>query len=242
MDIQARNTAEQPEQLDTDTLFDAPPMAEQERMVEAVLFASAEPVTLRELATRMPHGCNPVEAVAHLQSRYEGRGVRVVRIGEAWAIRTAPDLGFLMERETVEQRKLSRAAIETLAIIAYHQPITRAEIEEIRGVSVGRGTIDQLLDMEWIRLGRRKMTPGRPVTFVVTPNFLDHFGLESARDLPGLKELRSAGLLESRPPPGALPLGGRDDEDEPEEEQAELFPEEGAAPAADEETDVATTS
>ncbi|MQY41216.1 SMC-Scp complex subunit ScpB [Epibacterium sp. SM1969] len=211
------------EQLNTDTLFDAPPMAEQERMVEAVLFASAEPVTLRDLTARMPHGCKPAEAVNHLQNRYEGRGVRVVQVGDAWAIRTASDLSFLMQRETVEQRKLSRAAIETLAIIAYHQPITRAEIEEIRGVSVARGTIDQLLEMEWIRLGRRKMTPGRPVTFVVTPNFLDHFGLESARDLPGLKELRSAGLLESRPPPGALPMGGHDDDDQ-EEEQAELFP------------------
>lgn len=231
MDTQTNQTAD-PEQLDTDTLFDAPPMADQERMVEAVLFASAEPVTLRDLAARMPHGCNPAEAIEHVRSRYEGRGVRVVKVGEAWAMRTAPDLGFLMERETVEQRKLSRAAIETLAIIAYHQPITRAEIEEIRGVSVARGTIDQLLEMEWIRLGRRKMTPGRPVTFIVTPNFLDHFGLESARDLPGLKELRSAGLLESRPPPGALPMGGRDDDDEPADEQAELFPEDAEAQAA----------
>ncbi|MBT8155254.1 SMC-Scp complex subunit ScpB [Epibacterium ulvae] len=230
MDIQTNQTTD-PKQLDTDTLFDAPPIAEQERMVEAVLFASAEPVTLRDLAARMPHGCNPAQAIEHVRSRYEGRGVRVVNVGEAWAMRTAPDLGFLMERETVEQRKLSRAAIETLAIIAYHQPITRAEIEEIRGVSVARGTIDQLLEMEWIRLGRRKMAPGRPVTFVVTPGFLDHFGLESARDLPGLKELRSAGLLESRPPPGALPMGGRD-EDEPDEEQAELFPEGDSAPAA----------
>jgi hypothetical protein len=107
-----------------------------------------------------------------------------------------------MQKETVETRKLSRAAIETLAIIAYHQPVTRAEIEEIRGVSVSRGTVDQLLELEWIRFGRRKMTPGRPVTFVVTQGFLDHFGLESARDLPGLKELRAAGLLENRPPPG----------------------------------------
>ena len=111
----------------------------------------------------------PRKLLKSLQKRYEGRGVRVVRVGEAWAIRTAPDLGFLMQKETVETRKLSRAAIETLAIVAYHQPCTRAEIEEIRGVSVSRGTIDQLLEMEWIRLGRRRMTPGRPVTFVVTP-------------------------------------------------------------------------
>ena len=189
-----------------ESLFEAPPMAEQERMVEAILFATAEPVTVKELEARMPHGSDAAEALQHLRKRYEGRGVHVVRVGAAWAMRTAPDLGFLMRRETVETRKLSRAAIETLAIIAYHQPATRAEIEEIRGVSVSRGTVDQLLEMDWIRFGRRRMTPGRPVTFVVTQNFLDHFGLENARDLPGLKELRSAGLLENRPLPGAEPL------------------------------------
>ena len=209
-----------------DSLFEAPPMAEQERMVEAILFASAEPVSVAELAARMPHGCDPAEALVHLRKRYEGRGVRVVKVGDAWAIRTAPDLGFLMQKETVETRKLSRAAIETLAIIAYHQPVTRAEIEEIRGVTVSRGTVDQLLEMEWIRFGRRKMTPGRPVTFVVTQSFLDHFGLESARDLPGLKELRSAGLLDNRPPPGTGPRlgeGGDEDEDMDMDGQSELF-------------------
>ena len=204
-----------PEVGPRETLFEAPPIAEQERMVEAILFASAEPVSVRELAGRMPHGSDPAEAIVHLRKRYEGRGVHVVRVGDAWAIRTAPDLGFLMQKETVETRKLSRAAIETLAIVAYHQPVTRAEIEEIRGVSVSRGTIDQLLELEWIRLGRRRMTPGRPVTFVVTEGFLDHFGLETARDLPGLKELRAAGLLDNRPPPGsdALPEAS-DDEDQ----------------------------
>ena len=207
-----------------ESLFEAPPMGEQERMVEAILFATAEAVTVKDMADRMPHGCDPAEALVHLRKRYEGRGVRVVKVGDAWAIRTAPDLGFLMQKETVETRKLSRAAIETLAIIAYHQPVTRSEIEEIRGVSVSRGTVDQLLEMEWIRFGRRRMTPGRPVTFVVTPEFLDHFGLENARDLPGLKELRSAGLLENRPPPGAMP-GMPDTEDEDDEAigQSELF-------------------
>lgn len=200
-------------------------MGEQERMVEAVLFASAEPVSVRDLEARMPHGCDAAEALVRLRKRYEGRGVQVLKVGDAWAIRTAPDLGFLMQKETVETRKLSRAAIETLAIIAYHQPVTRAEIEEIRGVSVSRGTVDQLLEMEWIRFGRRKMTPGRPVTFVVTPEFLDHFGLESARDLPGLKELRSAGLLENRLPPSALPTvgDGGDDDEEISAGQPELF-------------------
>ncbi len=208
-----------------ESLFEAPPMGEQERMVEAILFASADPVSVRELQARMPHGCDPAEALVHLRKRYEGRGVRLVRVGDAWAMRTAPDLGFLMQKETVETRKLSRAAIETLAIIAYHQPCTRAEIEEIRGVSVSRGTIDQLLEMEWIRFGRRRMTPGRPVTYVVTQEFLDHFGLESARDLPGLKELRAAGLLDSRPPPGQMPGAGDGEEEEEEslEGQSELF-------------------
>lgn len=204
-----------------ESLFDAPPMGEQERMVEAILFASAEPVTLAELQARMPHGADPAEALVHLKKRYEGRGVNLVRVGDAYAFRTAPDLGFLMRRETVEVRKLSRAAIETLAIVAYHQPVTRAEIEEIRGVAVSRGTVDQLLELDWIRLGRRRMTPGRPVTFVVTEGFLDHFGLESARDLPGLKELRAAGLLDNRPAPGqAL---ATDDEDEATTGQSELF-------------------
>ena len=190
-------------------------------MVEAILFARPEPVTLAELQARLPHGSDPAEALMHLKKRYEGRGVTLVKLGDAWAFRTAPDLGHLLSRETVETRKLSRAAIETLAIIAYHQPVTRAEIEEIRGVAVSRGTVDQLLELDWIRLGRRRMSPGRPVTFVVTEGFLDHFGLESARDLPGLKELRSAGLLDNRPAPGQALA----DDDEAATGQSELFEE-----------------
>ncbi|MGR3543341.1 MAG: SMC-Scp complex subunit ScpB, partial [Paracoccus sp. (in: a-proteobacteria)] len=165
-----------------------------------ILFAAAGPITVRDLAARLPRGCDPAEAVSALRRRYQGRGVALERIGDGYAFRTAPDLSFLMQTETVEQRRLSRAAVETLAIIAYHQPVTRAEIEEIRGVAVSRGTLDQLIEMEWVRVGRRRMTPGRPATFVVTETFLDHFGLESARDLPGLSELRAAGLLDSRPP------------------------------------------
>lgn len=203
---------------DERSLFQAPVMAEQERMVEAILFASAGPVTVRELESRMPHGCDPAEALVHLRRRYDGRGVQVVKVGDAWAVRTAPDLGFLMQKEVTEVRKLSRAAVETLAIVAYHQPVTRAEIEEIRGVAVSRGTVDQLLELDWIRFGRRRMTPGRPVTFVVTEAFLDHFGLESARDLPGLKELRAAGLLDNR----ALPLADDEGEAVPQG-QSELF-------------------
>ena len=220
--------AEAPAGPARDSLFESPPLAEQERMVEAILFASAEPVSVAEMNARMPHGAVAAEAIVLLRKRYEGRGVNVVRIGDGYAMRTAPDLSFLLRKEVVETRKLSRAAIETLAIIAYHQPVTRAEIEEIRGVSVSRGTVDQLLEMEWIRLGRRRMTPGRPVTFVVTPGFLDHFGLESARDLPGLKELRAAGLLDARPLPDAP-----QDEDDGQEEMFTSSDDEGDQPAAE---------
>ena len=206
-----------------EALFDAPPLPELERMVEAILFASAEPMTRPQIEERLPHGSDAAAAIESLRKRYEGRGVHLVRIGPGWAFRTAPDLGFLMRREAQETRRLSRAAIETLAIIAYHQPATRAEIEEIRGVSVSRGTLDLLLELDWIKLGRRRETPGRPVTFIVTQTFLDHFGLESARDLPGLKELRAAGLLENRPRPGQE----AEAEDDDDENQSELFEEEG---------------
>ncbi|MFK7943666.1 MAG: SMC-Scp complex subunit ScpB [Paracoccaceae bacterium] len=209
-------------------LFDSPPLAELERMVEAILFASAEPLTRPQIEDRLPHGADASAALEALTKRYQGRGVQLARVGPAWAFRTASDLGFLMRREAQDTRKLSRAAIETLAIIAYHQPATRAEIEEIRGVSVSRGTLDLLLELDWIKLGRRRETPGRPVTFVTTGTFLDHFGLESARDLPGLQELRAAGLLDSRPPPG----GGLDLEDEPDtadddDSTEDMFAEEG---------------
>lgn len=197
-----------------ESLFEAPPIAEQERMVEAILFAVSEPMTSKQIAERMPHGCEVPEAIAHLRKRYEGRGVRLVKVGDGWAFRTAPDLGYLMQKETVETRKLSRAAIETLAIIAYHQPTTRAEIEEIRGVSVSRGTLDLLLELGWIKLGRRRMTPGRPVTFIVTQTFLDHFGLETSRDLPGIKELREAGILDNRPVPGSSDQSEDDEGDD----------------------------
>lgn len=188
-------------------LFPPPPSHEQERMVEAILFAAAVPMTTREIGARMPAGCDPAEAMAALVNRYRGRGVELLRVGDAWAFRTAGDLGFLMQDQVTETRRLSRAATETLAVIAYHQPVTRAEIEEIRGVAVSRGTLDQLMEMGWVRVGRRRRTPGRPATFVVTESFLDHFGLASAADLPGLAELRAAGLLESRPPAEGLPVG-----------------------------------
>ncbi|WBU57435.1 SMC-Scp complex subunit ScpB [Paracoccus sediminicola] len=215
--------------MNDDLEFPPPPLDEQERMVEAMLFASAQPVSLRDLAERMPQGADAAEAVARLRSRYEGRGVELTRVGDAFAFRTAPDLSFLMQTETIETRRLSRAATETLAIIAYHQPVTRAEIEEIRGVATSRGTLDQLIEQGWVRVGRRRMTPGRPVTFVVTEEFLDHFGLETARDLPGLSELRAAGLLDSRPPGDlAVPLVRDNDDDDisAESRPGDLFGEE----------------
>jgi segregation and condensation protein B len=178
------------------------PLPEQERMVEAVLFASRTPLSLREITERLPQGCDIAEA-----------------IGGTWAFRTAADLGFLMSREVVETRKLSRAAIETLAIVAYHQPVTRAEIEEIRGVSVSGGTLDQLIELGWVKMGRRRETPGRPATFVVTPGFLDHFGLGSERDLPGLAELRAAGLIDNDG--GAGPLFGTQEGDAEHEAEVE---------------------
>jgi len=187
-------------EVDQANLFEAPSVPEQIRMVEAILFASSTPVTVNELESRMPQGSDPASAISELKLHYNNRGVNLVKVGDGWAIRTSADLSFLMRKETVETRKLSRAAVETLAIIAYHQPVTRLEIEEIRGVGVSKGTVDLLLEMDWIKFGRRKMTPGRPITFVVTQHFLDHFGLESAKDLPGLKELKSAGLLESTIP------------------------------------------
>lgn len=172
----------------------------QERMIEAILFAVKEPITIGEIKTRIPDVENIKEILQSLKKKYQTRGVNVVRVGSGWALRTAKDLGFLMENESFETRKLSRAATETLAIIAYHQPVTRIEIEEIRGVSVSRGTIDQLVELTWVKFGRRRMSPGRPVTYVITETFLDYFGMESVTDLPDLKELRASGLLDSKPP------------------------------------------
>jgi segregation and condensation protein B len=188
--------------FEPESLFGPPPLPELVRMVEAVLFASHKPLNSRELAERLPEGADVAEALARLRVLYAGRGVELVRVGQGWAFRSAPDLGHLMHREVVETRKLSRAAIETLAIVAYHQPVTRVEIEEIRGVAVSKGTVDLLIEMGWIRVGRRRESPGRPVTFVTTEGFLDHFGLESAGDLPGLAELRASGLLDARAVPG----------------------------------------
>ena len=183
-------------------IADAPTEIDEERMLEAILFAAAQPVSLTEFRNRIPFDFDIGAALRRLTEIYSQRGVRIVKVGDAWAIRTAPEFAFLMQKERRKVRRLSRAALETLAIIAYHQPATRAEIEEIRGVSVSKGTVDQIMEIGWVGFGQRKRTPGRPVTFITTRSFLDHFGLESVRDLPGLKELREAGLLVNAPPEG----------------------------------------
>ncbi|MEM7463244.1 MAG: SMC-Scp complex subunit ScpB [Pseudomonadota bacterium] len=170
------------------------------RMAEAILFASAEPVTETALQQRLPEETDIGAVLEQLSKAYQDRGVNVVKIGGAWAFRTADDLGFLLNREAVELKKLSRAALEVLAIIAYHQPVTRAEIEEIRGVATSKGTLDILLETGWIRMRGRRRVPGRPVTYGSTTEFLDHFGLAELRDLPGLDELKGAGLLQSQLP------------------------------------------
>lgn len=175
-------------------------LAEAVRMAEAIVFASAEPVSDKALAERLPGETDVAAVMAELQSVYEKRGVNLVRVGDAWAFRTAADLSFLMSRESVQQKKLSRAALEVLAIIAYHQPVTRAEMEEIRGVETAKGTLDVLMETGWIRIRGRRKTPGRPVTYGTTNAFLDHFGLEEIRDLPGMDELKGAGLLSARMP------------------------------------------
>ncbi len=198
-----------------------PDHAEAMRMAEAIVFASAEPVTEKALAARLPQGADISAVMTDLQALYSVRGVNLVRVGDAWAFRTAQDLGFLMSRDATAQRKLSRAALEVLAIIAYHQPVTRAEVEEIRGVETSKGTLDTLLETGWVRMRGRRRTPGRPVTYGSTPGFLDHFGLEELRDLPGLDELKGAGLLSARlpanfnmPAPPSDPELLADDEDE----------------------------
>ncbi len=172
-----------------------------DKMIEAILFASREPMTVADIAARLPDRTDVARELAELARWYDDRGVNLVQVGKSWAFRTSPALGFLMTVEKVVLRKLSRAALETLAIIAYHQPVTRAEIEEVRGVGVSHGTIRILIECEWISFGQRRDVPGRPVTYVTTLHFLDHFGLTSVNDLPDLEEMRSAGLLDRAEPP-----------------------------------------
>ena len=186
--------------VEPDKAIDARP--EELRLLEALLFAAAEPLDERTLAKRLPAGVDVREFLRRLQIEYAPRGVNLVHVGNKWAFRTANDLSWLLTHEAIEPKKLSRAAIETLAIIAYHQPVTRAEIEEIRGVSAAKGTVDVLLETGWIRPRGRRKAPGRPLTYGTTAEFLSHFGLEAVGDLPGLDELKGSGLFDGTLPPG----------------------------------------
>jgi segregation and condensation protein B len=205
------------------------------RLLEALLFGSTKPLSERELGLRMPDGADLVGLLAELREQYANRGVHLVRLGTRWAFRTAPDLGPHLRFQRTVRRKLSRAALEVLAIIAYHQPVTRAEIEEIRAVATSRGTLDILLEAGWIRPRGRRRLPGRPVTWGISEAFLDHFGLESVGSLPGIEELKAAGLLEHRPGLGILSAlrdrSGEDDSDETEgDEPYEAVEPDGAIP------------
>ncbi|MEI9989608.1 MAG: SMC-Scp complex subunit ScpB [Rhizomicrobium sp.] len=172
------------------------------RMIEALLFAAGEPLDAKALSTSLPEGADVPALLAELQAGYEKHGVNLSNVAGKWQFRTAPDLAFLLRKEQPEQRRLSRAAIETLAIIAYHQPVTRAEIEDIRGVMLSKGTLDVLMEIGWVKIRGRKKTPGRPVTFGTTETFLVQFGLENVNHLPGVDELKAAGFLEAIPPAG----------------------------------------
>ncbi len=189
------------------------------RTLEAIIFASSEPVPEAELRKRLPDGADCGALLAELQRFYAARGVNLVKVAGGWAFRTAPDLAALMTREITEQRRLSRAALEMLAIIAYHQPVTRTEIEDIRGVTTSKGTLDLLIEIGWVRIAGRRRVPGRPVTYGTTDAFLEHFGLDRVSDLPGIDELAAAGLLEKNLArlPDELDLLGDDAGDEGED-------------------------
>jgi segregation and condensation protein B len=175
--------------------------AEDLRILEALLFAAAGPLDVPTLARHLPMGANVPALLAALQGEYGKRGINLVKIGEKWAFQTAADLGHVLQQHATEERRLSRAAMETLAIIAYHQPVTRAEIEEIRGVATSAGTLDVLMETGWVRPRARRRAPGRPLTYGTTERFLAHFSLETLKDLPGLNDLKGAGLLDANLPP-----------------------------------------
>jgi segregation and condensation protein B len=204
-------------------------LREATRICEALIFASSEPVDESDLNKKMPEGIKAVEALEELQGFYANRGINLIRVNTKWTFRTSADLGWLLSRETQEQKKLSRAAIETLAIVAYHQPVTRAEIEDVRGVAISKGTLDVLIETGWVRLRGRRKAPGRPVTYGTTDDFLLHFGLETIGDLPGLEELKAAGMFDGRMPEGfgvPQPRDGAeltDDEDPLEDGAVDLF-------------------
>ena len=203
------------------TMFPANDRKQHLRIVEALLFAASEPLDEATLADRLPEGTDVLSLLEELQTHYESRGVNLIRVAGRWGFRTSDDLSFIMEKNALEQKKLSRAALETLAIIAYHQPVTRAEIEEIRGVSTSKGTLDTLLEIGWIKMRGRRRTPGRPVTYGTTQEFLIHFGLDTVADLPGVAELKGTGLLSANLPRG-FEIPHPSDNEDLEEDEAPL--------------------
>lgn len=228
--------AEQPEvEAQEQSQAQPEPRPEHLRLLEALLFAAAAPLDEKTLGARLPEGVDLKVSLAALQAEYAPRGVNLVRVNNKWTFRTASDLSWLLTKEAVVPKKLSRAAMETLAVIAYHQPVTRAEVEDIRGVVMSKGTIDVLMETGWIRPRGRRKVPGRPITYGTSEEFLSHFGLETLGDLPGLEELKGSGLLDSRLPPGfAVPMPSddpalREDEDPLEPGDLDL----GLAPPAE---------
>ena len=190
-------------------------LSDQLRAVEALLFASSDPLDEKTLTEILPENADIEKILEKIQELYKGRGVELTKVNNKWIFKTASDLSFIMQKEAKVQKKLSKAGLETLSIIAYHQPVSRAEIEEIRGVSVSPGTIDALLELNWIRIKGRRKAPGNPITYGTTEEFLVHFDLSNIRDLPGLDELKSTGLLDSNLPPDMFPIN---DDIEPIEE------------------------
>lgn len=206
----AEDVDSEQQETESGTVVDPRRLHEAARIAEALVFASAGPVSTAYIAERLPRGVEVLHVMRELKALYAGRGVNLLQIEDNWAFRTAPDMSFVIRTDETETRKLSRAALEVLSIIAYHQPVTRAEIEDIRGVQTSRGTLDVLMEASWVRFRGRRRSPGRPVTFGTTRDFLDHFGLEELRDLPGLDELKGTGLLSGRIPSNfqvPMPLG-----------------------------------
>ena len=218
-ELKARAEEKSEAQAQANEQADAEVRPEHLRLLEALLFAAAIPLDEKTLGARLPEDVDLKASLRALQAEYSTRGVNLVRIGSKWAFRTAGDLSWLLTKEAVVPKKLSRAAVETLAVIAYHQPVTRAEVEEIRGVVMSKGTFDVLMETGWIKPRGRRKVPGRPITYGTSEEFLSHFGLEQLGDLPGLEELKGSGLLDNRLPPGfAVPMPSddpalQDDED-----------------------------
>ena len=204
--------------MDDETLNETNPLSDfndQLRAVEALLFASSDPLDEKTLIEILPKNADIEKILENIQDLYKGRGVELTKVNNKWMFKTASDLSFIMQKEAKVQKKLSKAGLETLSIIAYHQPVSRAEIEEIRGVSVSPGTIDTLLELNWIRIKGRRKAPGNPITYGTTEEFLVHFDLTNIQDLPGLDDLKSTGLLDSNLPPDMFPIN---DDIEPIEE------------------------